>query len=175
MICPQITQINADFQLVFGPPSLDTFKWWLLREHCACESNYGNRFFPWHSSCFQKYAVMAHIEENTNQLLRKKYFVDAETILIRKKSAEVPLGEASCRIVRGNKVRVSTTPYALGTNDKPGTAGQINVHLLKNKDRIEQIHIRCPCGRHTELDCRYEDAPATPAPGPGVNPKRGPE
>ena len=118
---------------------------------------------------------MAHVEENTNQLLRKKYFVDAESILIRKKSAEVPVAEPTCRIVRSSKVRVSATPYPLGASNKPGGDGQINVHLLKNKDRIEQIHIRCPCGRHTELDCRYDaDASAAPAPKPEANPKRGP-
>ena len=117
---------------------------------------------------------MAHIEENTNQLLRKKYYVDADSILIRKKSAEVPMSEPGCRIVRGSKVRVGATPYVLGSEDKANSAGQINVHLIKNKDRIEQIHIRCPCGRHAELDCRYDtEAPAAPA-RPEVNPKRGP-
>ena len=116
---------------------------------------------------------MAHVEENTNQLLRKKYYVDAESILIRKKSAEVPVAEPTCRIVRGSKVRVSAVPYPLGSGDKAGAAGQINVHLLKNKDRIEQIHIRCPCGRHTELDCRY-DAETLAAPPPPETPaKRG--
>ena len=118
---------------------------------------------------------MAHIEENTNQLLRKKYFVDAESILIRKKTAEVPVGEPTCRIVRGSKVRVSANPYPLGTGEKSATGGQINVHLLKNKDRIEQIHIRCPCGRHTELDCRYDtEAPASPAAQTEPHAKRGP-
>ena len=117
---------------------------------------------------------MAHIEENTNQLLRKKYFVDAESILFRKKSAEVPVAEPTCRVVRGNQVRLSATPYTLGNSDKASASGQINVHLLKNKDRIEQIHIRCPCGRHAELDCRYEEesAAGTP-PRPEANQKRG--
>ncbi len=117
---------------------------------------------------------MAQIEESTNQLLRKKYFVDAENVLIRKKSAEVPVGEPTCRVVRGSRVRVSATPYALGSNSKPGADGQISVHLLKNKDRIDQIHIRCPCGRHAELDCRYdEESAATPPPQPAATPKRG--
>ena len=117
---------------------------------------------------------MAHVEENTNQLLRKKYYVDAESILIRKKSAEVPVAEPTCRIVRGSKVRVSAVPYPLGSGDKPGSGGQINVHLLKNKDRIEQIHIRCPCGRHTELDCRYDAETLAASPPPEPPAKRGP-
>jgi hypothetical protein len=118
---------------------------------------------------------MAHIEENTNQLLRKKYFVDADAILIRKKTAEVPVTTPACRIIRAPQIRLSDTPHPLATGAKPGEAGQINVHLLKNKDRIEQIHIRCPCGRHAELDCRYETAAATPPPAPRAEPlpKRG--
>jgi hypothetical protein len=118
---------------------------------------------------------MARIEESTNQLLRKKYFVDADAILIRKKTAEVPVTTPACRIIRAPQVRLSDTPQPLASGGKPGDAGQINVHLVKNKDRIEQIHIRCACGRHAELDCRYEAPSATPpaAPRPTPAPNRG--
>jgi hypothetical protein len=118
---------------------------------------------------------MANIEKNNNQLLRKKYFVDADAILIRKKTAEIPVTTSACRIIRAPQVRMSETPHPLATNAKPGEGGQINVHLVKNKERIEQIHIRCPCGRHAELDCRYETAAATPLPAPRAEaiPKKG--
>jgi hypothetical protein len=91
------------------------------------------------------------------------------------KAAYGTLTTSACRIIRAPQIRLSDTPHPLATGAKPGEAGQINVHLLKNKDRIEQIHIRCPCGRHAELDCRYETAAATPPPAPRAEPlpKRG--
>jgi hypothetical protein len=114
---------------------------------------------------------MAAVETNVNQHLRKKYFVDADSILSRKKSAEVPVTENACRVFAGSQVRMAKTVRRVCGPVASGDSSRIDVHLVKNGSRIEQIRITCPCGRHAELDCRYEGEEA-PKPGTGNGAER---
>jgi hypothetical protein len=108
---------------------------------------------------------MANVETNTNRHLRKKYFVDADSVLMRKKSAEPPEPEHFCRIITAQQVHMAGTARKVGAGQDVGKSGKMNVQVTKEGDRIEKIRIDCPCGRHAELDCRY-DAAAKPPPAP---------
>lgn len=107
---------------------------------------------------------MANMEINTNRHLRKKYFVDANSILVRKKSAEITESDHLCRVIDAQQVRMAKDARRLGVGPDTGKSGRMNVQMIKNGDRIEQVRVTCPCGRHVELDCRYEPVGAARTP-----------
>jgi len=41
--------------------------------------------------------------------------------------------------------------------DLGGADGSPSIIIEKNGDKISKIIVRCPCGRHSELLCEYEE------------------
>ncbi len=100
---------------------------------------------------------MANIEKDTNQLLRDKYFVDAEQVLSggrRRKAA--PFGKLeTSRVIDASHVVVSkrtVSPRPAAGGDKDS----IRIHVVKENNRMVGLRIECPCGRHADLNCEYE-------------------
>ena len=95
------------------------------------------------------------IETNTNQLLRKKYFVDDGAILKARRDIVEPEAPKPARILKRDQCRANAQPYVLGSVSR--TAGPIDMQVVRNEGRISQIHVRCDCGQHAAFDCHYED------------------
>jgi hypothetical protein len=98
---------------------------------------------------------MSMIETDTNQLLRKKYFVDDGAILKARYDTSEPAAPKPARILKAGQCRVTPKPYVLGSESR--VSGPIDMQVVRSEGRISQIHIRCDCGRHSDFDCHYED------------------
>lgn len=100
---------------------------------------------------------MPDIENSTNQLLRKKYFIDADAVINKKREAELPDSKRSCRVYRAEQVKLAETVRIWGERGvAPTEDNQIQVQVVRDGDQIVEIKINCPCGRHAVLDCQYE-------------------
>lgn len=99
---------------------------------------------------------MAMLEKNTNQLYRQKYFVDQRNV-IRYRPKPAGLGmKRSSTIIPAESACVSDVRIPLdGTLPPPGA--QISVQLERKGRDLSGIRIKCPCGRHAEVDF---DAPS---------------
>jgi hypothetical protein len=95
------------------------------------------------------------IETNTNQLLRKKYFVDDGAILKANRDIAEPDAPKPARILKRSQCRADAKPYVLGSVSR--ASGPIDMQVVRNEGRISQIHVRCDCGQHAAFDCQYED------------------
>jgi len=96
---------------------------------------------------------MANIEKNTNQAFRKKDFADSDQILKTHKGIRKNTVPTS-RIIPSSKIKVKGSAHLR----RPGTAPEddiINVQVIRDNDVVKSIQIKCPCGRHVELDCEY--------------------
>ena len=105
---------------------------------------------------------MPKIESDTNQLYRKKYFIDSTKIVT---GIKAPVGlrplEPS-QVIDSNRVTFSSRPVPLRASGS-GDSEKIRVDVVREGNRIKGLRITCPCGRHTELDVEYgPTAPATP-------------
>ena len=95
-------------------------------------------------------------EIKADPLLRKKYFIDAENVLTRKKPGAKRKTGGFSKIIDSSKVMISNKPVRLpllryvDDEDK-----DIEVDVIREGDKIKSIRITCPCGRSTELNCEY--------------------
>ncbi len=101
---------------------------------------------------------MSNIETDTNQLLRKKYFVDDCAILKPRRDGAEPDAPKPARILKASQCQVQARPYVLGSDSR--TAGPIDMQMVRHKGRISQLHVQCNCGQHADFDCHYEDTNA---------------
>jgi hypothetical protein len=96
---------------------------------------------------------MANIEKDTNQALRKKYFADSDQILkLHKRSRKNTV--ATSRIIPSASIKVKGSTHLRRPGSKPED-DIINVQVIRDNDVVKSIQIKCPCGRHAELDCEY--------------------
>jgi len=96
------------------------------------------------------------MEANSNVLLRKKYFVSADTVFLKKKPEIKRRSDPGCKVIDSSKVRLAGKPVRLPLVGHPQAADHgIDVKLIKEGDKIKSIRITCPCGRSTELNCEY--------------------
>ncbi len=72
----------------------------------------------------------------------------------------VKLKSVCSKILRAGQFDAS----AMGTNivggdcqDLGGAEGSPSIIIEKDGDKITKIIVRCPCGRHSELLCEYEE------------------
>ena len=101
---------------------------------------------------------MPDFETNTNQLLREKYFVDAEDVLAldRNRKPKLRRRADAGRVIDASRVIVSrrtVSPRAVPAGDGKDS---IKIHVVKEDNRMTGLKIECPCGRHAELNCEYE-------------------
>jgi hypothetical protein len=88
---------------------------------------------------------MPKIETDTNQLYRKKYFVNSHTIV----TADQPLADAPVRIgspvIDAQRVIMKRDPVPIRSS---ANANRIRVDVVRDGQRVKGIRIACPCGRH---------------------------
>jgi hypothetical protein len=99
---------------------------------------------------------MPGVETQTNQLYRKKYFIDAETIISGSEEADDDVSSQTMTpVIEASRVILSHEPVTL----HHGTAREtdrIHVDVVKEGPLVKAIRIACPCGRRTDLDVQYE-------------------
>jgi len=95
---------------------------------------------------------MPKVETDTNQLYRKKYFVNSQEIM----TADQPLADAPVRIgspvIDARRVVMNRDPVSIRSS---ADADRIRVDVIKDGQRVKGIRIACPCGRHAEMDVQY--------------------
>lgn len=102
---------------------------------------------------------MPKVESDTNQLYRKKYFIDSAKIVSGIKATVGLRPLEPSQVIDSNRVTFSSRPVPLrasGSNDQE----KIRVDVVREGPRVKGLRIACPCGRHTELDVEY--GPAAP-------------
>jgi predicted GTPase len=98
---------------------------------------------------------MAAIEKSTNQVFRRKYFIDGNQVLMSgAKAPKKPRSKAVTEVLAADQVAVSNIPVQL-TPEMQKMGDHIRVEVVKEGDRIKKIKISCPCGRTADLDCEY--------------------
>ncbi len=96
------------------------------------------------------------MEQDSNVLLRKKYFVNADTVFLKKKPEARRRSDPRCKIIDSSMVKLSGKPVRLPLVGHASTTDHgIDVKIIKEGDKIKSIRIVCPCGRSTELNCEY--------------------
>lgn len=68
--------------------------------------------------------------------------------IIRAEEATKPTESRRVQVVGGDSDEVAATPPT--------------IIIEKENDRIARIIVKCPCGRHSELLCEYEEPTETP-------------
>ena len=101
---------------------------------------------------------MPGIEGNTNQLLRKKYFVSSDNVLTKDTdNIRSQRSQKRSPIIDASNVTISENPRLLNQKSN-ASENNIKVNLVKDESVITAIQISCPCGRHAELNCQYDPA-----------------
>lgn len=86
----------------------------------------------------------------------KKYFVEARSILTRKKAGPRRRLRGCAVIIDSSKVMMSDKRVRLPLlSQPPGEGDDIQVDVIREGENIKSIKIRCRCGRSTELNCEY--------------------
>ncbi len=100
---------------------------------------------------------MPRTEANTNQVYRRKYFVDAGTIVAA--DTGVRGGSASSlqrnTVLPAERVTVGHRPVLIQYREAP-TDGQIQVTPIRDGKRIKSLQIVCSCGRKAVFEVQYE-------------------
>lgn len=97
---------------------------------------------------------MPDVEKNTKGFPGKKYFVDADKVLIGQRGPKKPQLRRRSHVIDASRVVVSKKKVQL-RRDALQEADRIKVEAVKEGDIVKSIRISCPCGRHAELDCEY--------------------
>ncbi|MEI6808273.1 MAG: hypothetical protein WCN95_06095 [bacterium] len=93
------------------------------------------------------------IGDQTNQLYRKEYFVDARQVLTSGRDMAKSFGKKLSPVLRAGTVRVSDQTVVVH-----GTAqAQIRVDTIREGTKITGLRVVCPCGRTAEMKVKYEN------------------
>jgi hypothetical protein len=102
---------------------------------------------------------MATLKNETNQLYRQKYFVEADKVL-RYRPPSAGLGRTgSNAVIRRSQSKINEVRVPMNKPAPPAEA-QIAVQIVRKGGVIAGIRITCPCGRHAEVDLDYPAADA---------------
>jgi hypothetical protein len=97
---------------------------------------------------------MPNVEMDTNQLYRKKYFLDSAKILTGVRTSTTLRANPLSQVIDSTRVVVSK--QAVPVRSATATDGdRIRVDVVRDGNRIKGLRVACPCGRHTELDVEY--------------------
>ncbi len=109
---------------------------------------------------------MPKLESDTNQLYRKKYFIDSANIVSGIKASVGLRPLEPSQVIDSNRITFSKRPVPLrASSSSSGDLEKIRVDVVREGNKVKGLRIACPCGRHTELDVEYgpvATAPATP-------------
>ena len=100
---------------------------------------------------------MSLVETNTNQLLRKKYYVESSKIITKYRPGRKNSSRLPARIIDSTRVVVSDQERRLFSTAPPDE--EIKVQTIKQGHTVKGLHIACPCGRTADLDIQYQDSP----------------
>ena len=98
---------------------------------------------------------MQGVETQTNQLYRKKYFIDAKTIVSGADEVNEVSSQTVTPVIDASRVILSQEPVIIRRGAARET-NRIHVDVVKEGSLVKMIRIACPCGRRTELDVQYE-------------------
>ena len=100
---------------------------------------------------------MSEVEKDANQLLREKYFVEADRVVLSGRHKRRPAKRLETgQVIDASRVVVSRRAIVPRPASETEKAAGIRVHVVKEGDRMTGIKIQCPCGRHADLSCEYE-------------------
>ncbi len=92
----------------------------------------------------------------TNELYRRKYFINTEKVLFSKAQDVLPKYPMQLSpVISAERVKVGNHPVPLRYGNEANT-NEIKVTPVKDNQRVKELHIACACGRHTELNVEYE-------------------
>jgi hypothetical protein len=92
----------------------------------------------------------------TNELYRKKYFVNTEKVLFSKEQNALPKYPMQLSaVISADRVKQGNHPVPIRYGNEAG-GNEIKVTPIKDNQRVKELHIACACGRHTELNVEYE-------------------
>ncbi|NCD35008.1 MAG: hypothetical protein EOL87_16520 [Spartobacteria bacterium] len=96
------------------------------------------------------------IETDTNKVYRKKYFMDIDKVVFAEETVSDEITDNIVNLIDAGSVAMSDKPVHIthGTDDETAT---ITVDAIKDGGRIKKLIIKCPCGRHTEVDVEYRN------------------
>ena len=77
--------------------------------------------------------------------------LDRESVKLRSVCSKV------LRAANFDAASMSTHIVGGDCEDLGGAEGSPSIIIEKDGDRISKIIVRCPCGRHSELLCEYEE------------------
>jgi len=92
------------------------------------------------------------IETSTNQVYRKKYFIDTSDIVGRKKG--VSPGYAPTRrtmVIKSAHIKVADKPIPLRQEAGVGD-DEMRIRVTREGDTLKEIAVTCPCGRTATLN-----------------------
>lgn len=97
---------------------------------------------------------MNPMDANTNKVYRKKYFMDAEKVVFASEVVKTSIEDENSPLIASESVRLDEEPQLIKQGKKE-PADAICVEALKDGERIVMLRIKCPCGRHTEINVQY--------------------
>ncbi len=100
---------------------------------------------------------MPKTESNTNQVYRKKYFVDSTTIVGaggRAKAGTPPALNTNC-VLPSERIAEGHRPVLIQYRETPAD-GHIQVTPIREGKRIKSLQIVCSCGRKATFEVQYE-------------------
>lgn len=100
---------------------------------------------------------MPKTESNTNQVYRKKYFVDSGTIVgagHRNKTSDNEPTSTNC-VLPSERIAVGNRPVLIQYRETPAD-GHIQVTPVREGKRIKSLQIVCSCGRKATFEVQYE-------------------
>jgi hypothetical protein len=99
---------------------------------------------------------MSDMNADTNKVYRKKYFMDADKVVFSDREAKAAnLDDQVNALIDAREVVLDSAPVLI-THGLDIPQNSIQVEVLKNGPRVEQLNITCPCGRHTEINIEYQ-------------------
>jgi hypothetical protein len=70
----------------------------------------------------------------------------------------VKLRSSVSRVIHSNELSKTTKTQIIGgDSDDIGQDSPPAIIIEKENDQISKIIVKCPCGRHAELVCQYEE------------------
>jgi hypothetical protein len=104
---------------------------------------------------------MPKVETDTNQVYRKKYFINSEKVLFAARDGAAARTSSVSQVIDASKVVLSknAVPVRCQTGEE---SGRIKVEVVREGNRVKGMRIDCPCGRHAELDVEYSPTAVNP-------------
>lgn len=98
-----------------------------------------------------------NVETATNQVYRRKYFIDSSEIVGRK--AGVPPGYSNSKrskVVKSKQIKLADKPVPLRKGSFADD-GEMRIRVVREGNTLKEIYVACPCGRTATLDVACDE------------------